>query len=111
MTGSLGMRRLWMAVGVVLVLALAWGAWRWSAPSLPVQQMQAREMVHTVVATATVQTQHRASSGVQISGKVMAVNVMEGDRFRQGQTLLSLDDREAQAALAAAQLSVRQAEY
>jgi HlyD family secretion protein len=73
--------------------------------------MQAREMVHTVVATATVQTQHRANSGVQISGKVVAVNVMEGDRFRQGQTLLRLDDREAQAALTAADLGVRQAEF
>ncbi len=111
MTGSLGMRRLGMAVGVALVLTLAGVAWRWSEPSLPVQPMQAREMVHTVVATATVQTQHRASSGVQISGKVVAVNVMEGDRFRQGQTLLRLDDREAQAALTAADLGVRQAEF
>ena len=66
MTGSLGMRRLGMAVGVALVLTLAGIAWRWFEPSLPVQPMQAREMVHTVVATATVQTQHRASSGVQI---------------------------------------------
>ncbi len=111
MTGSLGIRRMGMAVGVVLVLALAWVAWLWSEPSLPVQPMQAREMVHTVVATATVQTQHRANSGVQISGKVVAVNVMEGDRFRQGQTLLRLDDREAQAALTAADLGVRQAEF
>jgi len=55
-------------------------------------------MVHTVVATATVQTPHRASSGVQIAGKVAAVNVQEGDHFRRGQVLLSLDDREAQAA-------------
>jgi HlyD family secretion protein len=36
---------------------------------------------------------------------------MEGDRFRQGQTLLRLDDREAQAALTAAELGVRQAEF
>jgi HlyD family secretion protein len=111
MTGSLGMRRLGMAGAAALVLTLAGVAWRWSEPSLPVQQMQPREMVHTVVATATVQTPHRASSGVQITGKVWVVNVMEGDRFRQGQTLLSLDDREAQAALTAAELGVRQAEF
>ena len=64
MTGSLGMRRLGMAGAAALVLTLAGVAWRWSEPSLPVQPMQPREMVHTVVATATVQTPHRASSGV-----------------------------------------------
>jgi len=84
-------------------------AWRWWVPSVLTQTVQARELVQTVVATATVQTQHRASSGVQIAGQVRAVNVMEGDRIRQGQILLSLEDSEAQAACAAAELGVRQA--
>ena len=108
-----GYRRLGMigAGSVLVALALAYGAWRWSAPSVQVLTLQAQDMVHTVVATATVQTPHRASSGVQITGKVLAVNVLEGERFRQGQVLLTLEGSEAQAALDAAQLGVRQAGF
>ncbi len=111
MSNSLGKRRWGVAGGVVLAGVLGWAAWQWSTPSVPVQTVQSREMVHTVVATATVQTPHRASSGVQIAGKVAAVNVQEGDHFRRGQVLLSLDDREAQAAWVGAELGVRQAEF
>jgi HlyD family secretion protein len=39
------------------------------------------------------------------------VHVKEGERFRQGQPLLQLDDNEARSALAAAELAVRQAEF
>jgi multidrug efflux pump subunit AcrA (membrane-fusion protein) len=67
-------------------------------------------MIHSVVATATVQTSHRANSGVQITGKVLNVNVLEGERFRQGQVLLFLEASEAQVALLATQLGVRQAQ-
>lgn len=111
MSVGLGKRRWGIAVGLALVGALGWSVWRWSAPSVPVQALLARDMVHSVVATATVQTPHRASSGMQIAGQVKAVNVLEGDHFRQGQVLLSLEDREAQAAMAAAELGVHQAEF
>ena len=115
MASSRGFRRpgLVKAVAMAMLMAtallLAWAAWRWYTPAVRVQTLQTHDMVHSVVATATVQTQHRASTGVQIAGKVRVVNVMEGDRFRQGQTLLTLDDAETQSALAVAQLSARQA--
>ena len=104
-------RRLWLTAAGLLVVGLALGAWFWPAPSVPVQALQPRELVHSVVATATVQTQHRANAGVQIAGKVMAVEVMEGDRIRQGQVLLRLDDSEMRSALAVAELGAQQAEF
>lgn len=105
-------RRHWLVLGLVLAALLSAGAWfLWPAAAVPVQLLQPRELVHSVVATATVQTQHRANMGVQIAGKVQAVNVTEGERFQAGQTLLRLDDNEARSAWAAAELAVRQAEF
>ena len=107
--------RLWLApavpLGLGLAALLALGAWWWwPAALLPVQLLQPRELVHSVVATATVQTQHRAAVGVQMAGKVQAVKVVEGERFRAGQTLLVLDNSEALAAAQAALLAVNQAQ-
>ena len=97
-----------VAIGGV-VLVLAGYSQRWSE-RWPVVTLQPQELVQSVVATATVQTQHRANVGVQIAGTVMAVQVMEGDRVRAGQPLLRLDDREVRAAANAAELAVKQAE-
>ena len=99
----------WVAAagGVVLILAgytVGWGE-RWTVTTL-----QPHELVQSVVATATVQTRHRATVGVQMAGTVVAVQVMEGDRIQPGQGLLQLDDRELRAAAQAAELAVTQAE-
>jgi HlyD family secretion protein len=99
----------WLAAagGVVLMLAgytVGWGE-RWTVTTL-----QPHELVQSVVATATVQTRHRATVGVQMAGTVVAVQVMEGDRIQPGQGLLQLDDRELRAAAQAAELAVTQAE-
>ncbi len=104
-------RRLWVAGGMLLLVLMGLGAWMSWPDSQPVLVLKPRELVHSVVATATVQTQHRANMGVQIAGKVQAVNVTEGERFHAGQILLSLDDSEAHSNWAAAELAVRQAEF
>lgn len=99
----------WFAVagGVGLVLA-GYGLWRGEQRS--VTTLEPQELVQSVVATATVQTQHRATVGVQMAGTVVAVTVVEGDRVRPGQSLLRLDDREVRATATAAELAVKQAQ-
>jgi HlyD family secretion protein len=105
-------RRLGVAAALLLLIALGgWWGWWWPASEVPVLVLKPQVLIHSVVATATVQTRHRANAGVQVVGKVAAVFVMEGERIRAGQTLLQLDDREARSALAAADLAVRQAEF
>lgn len=98
----------WFAAagGVMLVWA---GYALWAGDRWPVTVLEPRELVQSVVATATVQTRHRATVGVQLAGTVVAVTVMEGDRIQPGQLLLRLDDRELQAAAKAAELAVQQA--
>jgi len=104
-------RKLWVAAGLLLAVTSVLLVWLWPGSGATVTVLQPRELVHSVVATATVQTQHRANAGVQIAGKVVAVYVMEGDRIRQGQTLLKLDDTESRSAVMAADLAVQQAEF
>jgi HlyD family secretion protein len=102
--------KLGWGLGLALLAVLALGAWWvWPAVAVPVQLLQPRELVHSVVATATVQAQHRANVGVQIAGKVQSVQVTEGEHFLVGQILLRLEDKEARAAWAAAEQAVRQA--
>lgn len=107
-------RRNWpWLVAVCLLVALFLGVWLWLwfVPSVSVLVLQPRELVHSVVATATVQSPHRASLGVQIAGQVRAVPVLEGERIQQGQTLLCLHDSELRSALAAAELGVQQSGF
>jgi len=90
---GLGKWRVLTAAALALVLALlSYGFWR--ETSWPVVVLQPQELVQSVVATATVQTRHRANVGTQVAGTVVDVKVLEGDRFRAGQVLLRLDDRE-----------------
>lgn len=102
-------RAWWFAAAGGVALVVAGFLW-WQSESWPVVTLQPQELIQSVVATATVQTQHRANVGVQMAGTVVAVNVMEGDRIRPGQSLLRLDDREVRAAALAAELAVKQAE-
>lgn len=103
----------WMRWVMVLLVLLAGGGLFygfWRGVAWPVEVVRAQPLVQSVVATATVQTRHRANVGVQLVGTVATVQVLEGDRVHAGQVLLRMDDREARAAVDAAELAVRQAE-
>ena len=104
-------RRRWLIAAGLLAVGGVAGLWLWPAPSVPVLVLEPRELVHSVVATATVQSPHRANLGVQIAGKVLAVEVQEGERVGRGQALLRLDDGELRSVLAAAESGVQQAQF
>lgn len=103
-------RRGGLVVAVTLGVAVLGVYWVQRGDPWPVRTLVPQELVQSIVATATVQSQHRANVGVQMAGRVVAVHVMEGDRIRPGQSLLRLDDQEVRAAALAAELAVHQAE-
>ena len=77
--------------------------------------LQRQDVVQTMVASGHVQSPHRTDVSAQVTGRVVAIPVVEGQWVRQGQTLIELDSSEAQAnhqqALAnaqQAQVNVRQ---
>jgi HlyD family secretion protein len=63
-----------------------------------------------VVASGRVETPHRVDLGVQITGTVLRVPVVEGQSVTAGQTLIELEAAELRAALAQADLAVAQAQ-
>jgi len=99
-----------LPLGALALLSLAW-AWRnWEGPAARWQQVQPRDLVRTVVASARVQAPHRVELGAQLTGTVRQVRVEEGQSVVAGQLLLSLESSEAQANWQAAELAVQQAE-
>ena len=107
---------LWGLVGVIALAGLGYGSWQWwMGPRITVEVLQRQDVVQTMVASGHVQSPHRTDVSAQVTGRVVAIPVTEGQWVRQGQTLIELDSSEAQAnhqqALAnshQAQVNVRQ---
>lgn len=79
-------------------------------PRLEVFALQRGELVQTVVASGRVATPARVDIGTQITGRVAAVPVKEGQTVRAGDLLIELAANDEKAALELAQASVQQAE-
>jgi len=108
-------RRPWgwiVAGGVLLAGGVAW----WLAPKPVAVQT-------TAVVTATASQQHvlltasgyvvaqrRAAVASKATGRLVALNVREGSVVREGELIARIDDSDVQAAIVAAEATVRQAE-
>lgn len=101
-----------IAGGVLLAGGLAW----WLAPKpVPVQTtavVTATASQQHVVLTASgyVVAQRRAAVASKATGRLVALNVREGSVVREGELIARIDDSDVQAAIVAAEATVRQAE-
>ncbi len=107
-------RRWWPVVVGVLALAAAAGWW-WAPRALPVQVTSVRTAFPTAQyvqlnASGYVVAQRRAAVASKATGRLVALNVREGSRVRQGELIARLDAADVQAALAAARAGVGQAQ-
>jgi HlyD family secretion protein len=98
-----------MLVGALAVL------WYFGAPILlgPIvsADLVARgDFVQSVVASGHVEAPYRVNIGSQITGVVVSVPVSEGQSVGAGDTLIVLDDHEAQASVVQAEGAVAQTE-
>jgi HlyD family secretion protein len=75
-----------------------------------VQEVTRGTLVQTVVASGRVMTPLRVSVGAVVTERVARIPVDEGQKVRQGDVLIVLDDRDERAAVAQAQAAVDQAE-
>ena len=95
---------------VVVIAAAGFGAWRWfsreqvlEVETALVSERQVGTQAAVLNASGYVTARRRATVSSKITGKVVEVNVEEGQAVTQGQVLARLDDASMRAALALAQ--------
>lgn len=91
----------------LIALALFWIG---RAETVPVSRVDRGNLNQSVVASGRVRTPQRIEVAAQITARIEQVAVREGDSVTPGQTLITLDAQEWQAAAAQARASLTQAE-
>jgi HlyD family secretion protein len=87
-------------VAVVVLVAVVLGVRGLLAPmEVATVGTEERDIVRTLAVVGRVRAPARAGLGASLAGTVTAVRVREGDRVAAGDLLVSLDDREARAAV------------
>lgn len=121
MPSSPAPRRLRAVLAVLLLLVLAYGAYRWkfAAPPPPAYvtaPVTRADIEHTVLASGTLQAFRQVSVGAQVSGQVQSLKVKLGDEVQAGQPVAEIDSvpqrnkvRNAEAALASIQAQLASA--
>jgi len=97
-----------VALLAALVAALA-GWWATRAPVVAAVSAHTAPLVRTLQFSARVATASRVEVGSTLTGRVLQVAVIEGDRVKAGDVLVRLESEELRAALAQSQASERQA--
>ena len=107
----------WQAVAalVALTCAGALGLRWWLGPQVTTEPVLRRDFVQTVVASGHVEAPHRFDVGVQITGTVLRIPVVEGQAVQAGDLLVELEaaelnatGRQADAAVVQAQAKLRE---
>lgn len=111
MTRPLRSRSSLFVIAAVIALALLVAGYTgWGGERVVVAVAERGELRQAVVASGRVRTPQRIEVAAQISARVVAVKVREGDAVTAGQTMIQLDDTEWRASAAQARASLTQAE-
>jgi HlyD family secretion protein len=101
-------RSIVVAAALTALAAALLAVWFLRAPRVPAVALAQAPLVRTLQFSARVATASRVDLGSTITGRVLRVEVVEGERVRQGQVLVRLESDELKAALAQALASERQ---
>lgn len=82
----------------------------WEAVQAPILQVMQSDTPQWFEATGTVRAQWESAIASKVMGKIMAISVREGDVVRRGQTLIELDARDIEAAIAQSEANLRAAQ-
>src|SRR5580693_8991779 len=106
-----GSARIWIVVAVLGVIGAATGGWFWAHSSdIPVRVVEPQPVADAGAASAGsildasgyIVARRQATVASKITGKMVELDIEEGDRVKEGQVIARLDDSNVRAALAAA---------
>ena len=104
-------RLIWAAALLVLVVAVAAGAWpRFFSPVKVTVAHPAADVAVQVFGLGTVEARVTSQVGFKVAGVLVDLRADVGDRIAKGAVLARLDDREQRAQVARAGAAVEQAE-
>ncbi len=93
-----------------LLIALGWPLWSWwRPPAASVLELTAAPLRQSLQFSARVESPRRVELGSTLTGRVQSVSLREGERVKQGQVLLALDDSEWRATAEQARAQAQQA--
>src|SRR3984885_16282592 len=106
-----GSARIWIVVAVLVVIGAATGGCFWAHSSYipvrvvepqPVADAGAASVGSILDASGYIVARRQATVASKITGKMVELDIEEGDRVKEGQVIARLDDSNVRAALAAA---------
>ena len=99
-----------LIVGVLAFIAYAnLGMNRSSATSVNAEKIERRDLEAIVSASGKIQPKQQVNISAETMGKVVAVNVNEGERVKRGQLLLQIDPKNLETAVSNREASLNRA--
>jgi HlyD family secretion protein len=106
-------RKILIGVLVVVVLgsatAISMASGRDGGIAVRLEEVGQRELVSTVTASGNIRARRTVDISADVMGRVIRLNVEEGDDVIEGDTLLQIDPSQLEAAVARSQASLSQA--
>jgi RND family efflux transporter MFP subunit len=106
-----GSARLWIVLAALVVIGAAAGGWFWlRSPDIPVRVVEAQPVADAgaastgsiLDASGYIVARRQATVASKITGKMVELDIEEGDHIQEGQVIARLDDSNVRASLAAA---------
>ncbi len=107
---TIALRRRLIWVLLVLVAVAVFLLWRARGQAARTVLVERRDLEQHIVASGRVRVPTRVKVAAQLSGLVVAVGAVAGQRVKQGDLLVQLDDSAERAAVAQAEAAVKQAQ-
>ena len=97
-----------LVLGSATVISLVQGRER--GIEVRLEEVARRDLVSTVTASGNIRARLSVDISADVMGRVIELNVEEGDDVRQGEVLLRIDPSQLEAAVSRAQASLSQAQ-